>query len=215
MKGCRMFARILQAPLKSSLLGLLCIILLYFLSGCSPTQTTNDSDNKSINKDWRELGPEATNQFKSDSNQPTAGTANAKILEQATVALNESSRSGPDGGNLACAWMVNKILKRSVGFKVNGDSTTTMNTEFKRLVASGRAEKIPLKSAQPGDVIISPTTWSPKRNTGHVGIVGQNGSIFSNSSKNAQWESNYDMSRWLGYYKKDKGLDTFAYRILG
>ena len=129
-------------------------------TGCSQSTTQNS---EAVSSAWRdpepgEVGPSVpTSSAKLGSSAAVGGSANAKIFEQAQSALNESSRNGPDGGNLACAWMVNKILQRAVGFTVNGDSTSSMHTEFQRLVASGRAEQIPIASVQPGDVIISPT----------------------------------------------------------
>ena len=202
------------------------------MGGCNQTSTPRNT-NSELSTQWRDPEPAsvspslpkpeiispkiATSMLTSEQNNgmtSVGDSANVKIFEEAQDALNESSRNGPDGGNLACAWMVNKILERAVGFKVNGDSTTTMNRDFGRLVASGRAEEVPLTETQPGDVIISPTVWTPTRNTGHVGIVGENGSIFSNSSSNARWESNFTMNSWLNYYQQNKGLRTYAYRIV-
>ena len=155
--------------------------------------------------------PDAISAVQSES--PAAGSANQRILSEAREAIGESSRNGPDGGNLACAWMVNKILDRAVGYKVNGDSTTTMNQVFRSHVASGRAQQIPASQAQPGDIIISPTTWTPTRNTGHVGIVGENGVVMSNSSSRARWEENFTAESWFRRYEQQKGLRTYIYRI--
>ena len=156
-----------------------------------------------------------TNWFPSPAQPVTGeGTANESVFTEAQKALGESSRSGPDGGNLACAWMVNKILKRAVGYKVNGDSTTSMNQVFQSHVRSGKALLVPINDAQPGDVIISPTTWSPKRNTGHVGIIGEGSDVYSNSSGAAKWENNYTVDRWQNRYQNQKGLKTYVYRIL-
>jgi hypothetical protein len=156
-----------------------------------------------------------TNGFLSPTQSVTEeGTANESVFAEAQKALGESSRSGPDGGNLACAWMVNKILKRAVGYKVNGDSTTSMNQVFQSHIRSGKALLVPINDAKPGDVIISPTTWSPKRNTGHVGIIGEGGDVFSNSSGAAKWDKNYTVDRWLNRYQNQKGLQTYVYRIL-
>jgi hypothetical protein len=139
---------------------------------------------------------------------------NAQIYQEAVNSVGESSKSGPGGGNVACAWFVNKILKRSIGTTVNGDSTSTMGQKFNTLVAAGRAEEIPLSEALPGDIVISPTEWSPTRNTGHVGIVGDSNKIFSNSSKQAAWSQNFTKNTWQGYYGSKKGLEVKAYRML-
>ena len=229
------FSKFRQIPF-SLLLGILVVgVLQLVLIGCSqgPSKSKNSSDK--ISKNWREARPpdtpigaiaepsvlnfsdsaEKDSIVLSESNSsafPTS-SANASIMDEAIKALGESSKNGPDGGNLACAWMVNKILQRSVGYKVNGDSTTSMNQVFQSHVASGRALLIPAAQARHGDIIISPTVWSPKRNTGHVGIVGQNGKIMSNSSCRAQWEENFTSESWYRKYEQKKGLRTFIYRI--
>ena len=229
------FSKFRQAPFSLLLSILVAGSLQLVLIGCSqgPSKSKNSSDK--ISKNWREARPPNTpigapavpsaQNFsprlskdrlvlsESDKNSVPTGSANEKIMDEATKALGESSKSGPDGGNLACAWMVNKILQRSVGYKVNGDSTTSMNQVFQSHVASGRALLIPASQARHGDIIISPTVWSPKRNTGHVGIVGQNGKIMSNSSSRAQWEENFTSESWYRKYEQKKGLRTFIYRI--
>jgi len=146
--------------------------------------------------------------------QPEARDAGPEIFAEAQKALGESSRSGPDGGNLACAWFVNKILKRTVGYKVDGDSTSNMEKDFQAEIAKGKAMKVSLAEAKPGDIILSPTVWYPTRNTGHVGIVGENQQIMSNSSSKAKWSQNFTYDSWKAYYQTRKGLEINIYRIL-
>jgi len=144
--------------------------------------------------------------------QPRTGRS-AEIYDAARRAVGESSRSGPDGGNLACAWFVNKILRRTVGYTVNGDGTSSMYTVFQSLERAGHAERIPVENAQPGDIILSPTVWTPRRNTGHVGIMGSGNQIYSNSSARARWEQNFSMSSWRDRYLRRKGLGLYIYRL--
>tara|TARA_B100000674_G_scaffold451456_1_gene422246 strand:+ start:953 stop:1654 length:702 start_codon:yes stop_codon:yes gene_type:complete len=205
------------------------------LIGCSQAPSKPKNSNDKISKNWREArpsdtpitaiaGPSTMNFLyspekgaivlsESDRNTFPTDSANEKIMDEAIKALGESSKSGPRRGKFACAWMVNKILQRSIGYKVNGDSTSSMNKVFQSHVASGRAQLIPASQARLGDIIISPTVWYPKRNTGHVGIVGQNGKIMSNSSTRAQWEENYTAESWYRRYEQQRGLRTFIYRI--
>ncbi|MCO4783950.1 MAG: hypothetical protein KC646_16605 [Candidatus Cloacimonetes bacterium] len=138
------------------------------------------------------------------------GEANATIFREAKEALGESSAAGPDGGNLACAWMVNKILERSVGFKVDGDSTSRMDTEFQALVSSGKAEKIDVADSRPGDIILSPTGAK----VGHVGIIGESNEVYSNSSSAAEWKQNFTVDRWTSYYQGSRNLPVNIYRIV-
>ncbi|MCO4783953.1 MAG: CHAP domain-containing protein [Candidatus Cloacimonetes bacterium] len=146
------------------------------------------------------------------------GPANASIFREATKAMGESSAAGPGGGSVSCAWMVNKVLKRSLGITVDGNATALMNKDFKSMVAAGKAEQISVSNAKPGDIIISPTEG---KNIGHVGIVGEGGTILSNGGskgpnggKEYKWQDKFNMSSWKGYYQTKKGLDMKIFRIV-
>ena len=201
--------------IPSSFLFIIIVVgsLQLVLIGCSQAPSKSKNSSPKISNNWREARPSDTPIVFSESDRIPTGSANEQILEEAIKALGESSKSGPRRGKFACAWMVNKILQRSIGYKVNGDSTSSMNKVFQSHVASGRAQLIPASQARLGDIIISPTVWYPKRNTGHVGIVGQNGKIMSNSSTRAQWEENYTAESWYRRYEQQRGLRTFIYRI--
>ena len=141
-------------------------------------------------------------------------SAGPQIYQEAVRAVGESSSSGPDGGNLACAWFVNRILKRTIGYTVDGDSTSSMETDFQAEIAKGKAVSVSLAEAQPGDIILPPTVWTPTRNTGHVGIIGEDQKIYSNSSRRAQWSQNFTYNSWVEYYQTGKNLEVKIYRIL-
>ena len=201
--------------IPSSFLFIIIVVgsLQLVLIGCSQAPSKSKNSSPKISNNWREARPSDTPIVFSESDRIPTGSANEQILEEAIKALGESSRSGPHNGNRACAWMVNKILQRSVGYTVDGDATKDMNKIFQSHVASGRALLIPATEARPGDIIISPTVHSPRHIIGHVGIVGQNGKIMSNSSGSAQWEENYTAESWYRRYEQQKGLETFIYRI--
>jgi hypothetical protein len=193
------------------------VLMVFFLAGCEQGAT---GDSGQVNTDWRGAqtdlgsGPAVSSNNESTGGTAPAGSNSAKI-HQATVRAvdNMSSRNGPDGGNLACAWAVNKILQASIGKKFDHDSTTDMDRELRMGVSSGTVESIPVSEARPGDIVISPTIWSPERVTGHVGIVGENGKIYSNSSREAQWKQNFTMASWKDYYGSKKGLKVNIYRV--
>ncbi len=105
--------------------------------------------------------------------------------------LDSSKAPGTDGGNLACAWAVNRIASMALGREVGGGlSTTKMHGVLK-----GRHFRIEEGEAKGGAVIISPTDPA-KRGHGHVGVMGDGGKIYSNSSKRARWEQNYSLRSW-------------------
>jgi len=198
-----------------------CYILSFFaFTGCSNQGSGNQSGpqtNRSFHNPSAEEPGSSPAATPSRESAP-AGSNNARILSAAHSALGESSAAGPDGGNLACAWMVNRILQRSVGYRINGDSTASMHQQLESRVRQGLAERIPIDSIQPGDIIISPTRFEPTRSTGHVGIMGRGGQIYENSSSQARWIQRRGVSGWRSYYESSNKhggpLRTYAYRIM-
>lgn len=207
------------------------------ISGCDPNQqkTKSESGTQDVNRTWHEAPAEqeytgflpqndtdqqqltesvAETTSDDDSNGASAGEINKKIYDEAKNSVGESSASGPGGGNVACAWFVNKILKRSIGQTVNGDSTSTMGQKFRTMVNAGKAQEIPMSESKPGDIVLSPTEWQPTRNTGHVGIIGEGNQIYSNSSSAKAWSQNFTKQRWQSYYGNNKGLQVKVYRII-
>ena len=73
------------------------------------------------------------------------------------------------------------------------------------------------KDVLPGDIVISPTQGA---NTGHVGIVGQNGIIMSNNSfKDSNgvkgiFDENYTLASWRRYFFEKKGLGLHYFRVV-
>lgn len=133
--------------------------------------------------------------------------ANEEILSAAKKALGESSVEGPGGGRLSCVWMLNKILKRSVGYTIDTNSVTSMDNDFQGEISKGRAMQVSsLNEAQPGDIIVSPG--------GHVGVIAENRKIFSNSSSTKTWRQNFTYDSWKRDYVQAKGLKIKVYRIL-
>jgi hypothetical protein len=120
-----------------------------------------------------------------------------------------STRNMPDTekGRRACAGAVNAILKNS-GIPQAGGGLST--AAMFRSLASGRGDLVPLSQAQPGDIIISPTTRGV---TGHVGILGLNGRIIENSSSRAMVIEGRSISTWVNHYSGKMGLPTYAFRL--
>ena len=124
-----------------------------------------------------------------------------------------------DGGNLACAWAVNYVVKDAIGRDVSGDvpdGLTSTAVMYDTLVG-GRGADVAIANAPPGSIVISPTRWvNGSRNTGHVGILGKGTGderpIYSNSSRHARWEKNHTVGKWIAYYG-GKGLQVKVYRF--
>jgi len=103
--------------------------------------------------------------------------------------------------------MLNKILKRSVGYTIDTNSVTSMDNDFQAEISKGRAMQVPsLEEAKPGDIIVSPG--------GHVGVIGEDRKIYSNSSSRRKWWRNFNYDTWRRDYVTRKGLEIKVYRIL-
>lgn len=111
-----------------------------------------------------------------------------RIANEASQFWNISSESGPDGGNLACAYMVNKVLERVLGHKYGLDPDT-VNSVRTDLLQQG-AQIIPVQQALPGDLALAFNTASLKDiggATAHIGIFLTPSLIIANSSTNRRF----------------------------
>lgn len=113
-----------------------------------------------------------------------AGGKNQAIMQALRSFFGQSSREGPDGGNLACAWMVNKVLRSAVGTQVgdNPNYVPSVEADLRR----GKGRQVPASQAQAGDIVIS-------GDTGHIGFYIGNGKVLSNSSSKAAFSYVSDM----------------------
>jgi hypothetical protein len=166
--------------------------------------------------------------FYASLRSPHAQTATATATgNQREIAIHGSAKKhenklssadvpGTEGGNLACAWAVNFVVKDGIGQEVGGGLSTAVM--FEKL-AAGRGKEVDLSIARPGSLVISPTEFRPdgSRNTGHVGILGAGAGdqrpIYSNSSNDALWKSNFTVGKWNSYYKVRKGLKVRTYSV--
>lgn len=139
-----------------------------------------------------------------------AGSINQRIHQAAVNSVdNLDSSGGPGGGNLACAWAVNRILRSTIGRTFDHNGTSSMDAELRMGVSSGTVERIDRENVRPGDIVISPTVGD---RIGHVGIMGENGMIYSNSSRLKQWKQNYNLSSWTDRYT-GRNLAVNFYRV--
>jgi hypothetical protein len=112
-------------------------------------------------------------------------------------------------GNLACAWAVNFIANVSLGEPVGGGRSTQRMRDVLR-AGGTRWRLVESNTPQPGDLILSPTS---DKATGHVGIVGADGLVYSNSSSRASWRQNYSFDSWRDRYQR-LGLEMLLFRWL-
>lgn len=134
---------------------------------------------------------------------------NALVYESARECenvLSSANAPGTNNGRLACAWAVNTVVERKLGRPVGGGlSTIKMHQVLKaRHFRKRRA------TASPGTIIISPTQGSK---VGHVGIMGENEDVFSNSSTRALWVRNFTVDTWNHEFITNRGLPVYFFDL--
>ncbi|RVN00444.1 hypothetical protein CN120_23435 [Sinorhizobium meliloti] len=149
--------------------------------------------------------------FEPDSEAAAAESLDKALLKTAQESLGMSSREAPgtNRGRLACAWAVNRVCEKALRRQLGGGLATANMIKVLR----ARHVQVNRGGAPAGCVVISPTVYSGNRaNIGHVGIVGENNTIYSNSSSRARWEQNFTVDSWTQYYR-GKGLGVYFYRL--
>ncbi len=136
------------------------------------------------------------------ANKTLKGDAPAKIARVAQQMKGMDTSAGPDGGNLACAWSVNKVLQQSIGHTIGSNPDYVPSVEA--ALQSGSGLRISAAQAVAGDIVIAGTA-------GHIGICQNSGCsrVLSNSSSRAKfaWESDTNFG---GYYG---GQSSRIYRV--
>jgi hypothetical protein len=167
------------------------------VAGCDPENESNGNGAG---------GGTPSSQTPGSVDQPSAQSA-ADLASAAAANVGElRSDIGPqtDYGNRGCAWAVDQVVKAQTGVDFNTLSTAEMYNELR----DGMGIAVDANNPPPGAIIISPTQGDI---TGHVGIVGYNGLVYSNSSSSATWEQNYTVAAWHNYF--DGRTGTFAFIV--
>jgi phage protein D len=142
------------------------------------------------NNDWQEGsdGPRGRN------NRLPASQKAAAIADAASRSRGMGTRGGPDGGNNACLYSVNRVL-RSAGITPPwGNSVYVPNA--RAVLAGGAGTR--LSGPEPGAIAIMRDNGSPPYP--HIGIVQRDGSIISNSSSRGSFSWVASPSSYSSYY---------------
>jgi hypothetical protein len=132
-----------------------------------------------------------------------------RVFESALACNNHlSSRNvpGTNRGRRACAWAVNEVVRRALGRPIGGGLQTSEMVKVLRR----RHTPIEEEEAEPGTIIISPTSGGV---TGHVGIVGERSRVYSNSSSRALFVQNYTFRSWRAWYEDELELEVLFFRL--
>lgn len=133
--------------------------------------------------------------------QTAIADMNARILASALKLRGMSTADGPDGGNNACAWTVNKVMQ-DAGISPLGANPNYVPAVLDAL-KQGRGQLVSRESAKAGDLVVA-------NGEAHIGIGLTDccSRVLSNSSSRAcfVWESDTDFD---GYY----GGQSTIYRL--
>ena len=112
---------------------------------------------------------------------------------------------------LGCAESVCSILKHSVARDFPLElATWLLNT----LLRKDKRFKSTL-ALSPGNIILSPSFSGNGKIRGHVGIIGENGTIMSADSGTGIWKENYNIQTWVTRYRKLGGFPIYVFEPLG
>lgn len=126
---------------------------------------------------------------------PTIATSqlNNAIANAATTLRGMSTADGPDGGNNACAWSINRVLQQA-GIPPLGENPNYVPSLVDAL-KSDRGQPIKRSDAKAGDLVIA-------YEEAHIGIGLDNlcATVLSNSSSRARfsWETDTDFDDYYG-----------------
>ncbi|MEO0769054.1 MAG: hypothetical protein AAFY72_06415 [Cyanobacteria bacterium J06649_4] len=131
-----------------------------------------------------------------------AGETNQSIYRALGSMGGFDTSMGPDGGNLACAWAVNRVLANA-GIQPLGSNPNYVPSVEADL-QNGRGAQISQGEAQAGDIVIA-------EGQAHIGLCLNEGctQVRSNSSSRARfdWTSDFDFNGFYG------GGSSRVYRI--
>jgi len=128
-----------------------------------------------------------------NNGKPASVKAKA-VADAAASSRGMNTRGGPDGGNNACLYAVNKVLRKA-GITPPWGSSNYVPTA-RSVLASGAGTL--LSGPEPGAIAIMRDNGSPPYP--HIGIVQRDGSIISNSSSRGTFSWVASPSGYAGYY---------------
>jgi len=117
---------------------------------------------------------------------------NAEILKNSKNSVDKrlwwhsDFRNSVKGGRLGCAASVSEVLKAS-GYRYANSAGVG---GLVGILQQNGWEKVPLSQAQPGDVVYAGkpgTRWWEGGGNAHIGVVGEDGQVFHNSSGQKRW----------------------------
>ena len=112
---------------------------------------------------------------------------------------------------LGCAESTCSIIKHSIARDFPLELATWI---LYKLLRKDKRFKQTL-ALSPGNIIISPTGYGNGSIRGHVGIVGENGAIYSSESSTGLWKTNYNIQTWATRYRGIGGFPIYVFAPVG
>src|SRR5271166_6964909 len=106
---------------------------------------------------------------------------------------------------------IDRVVYPITGFRLESDATR----QILQRLRTGSAVEVAPKTAPPGSIIVSPTTFSRSGPVylGHAGIVGPDGSIYSADARfGGAWTKNVSVAEWLKRFAGKNGCYAFVLR---
>lgn len=118
---------------------------------------------------------------------------------------------------LGCAETVNNIFIEALGYKVGGGASTAKMLEaLTGTVPNGRFVEVTRTQARAGDIVLSATgTGNGTIAHGHVGVLGENGVIYSNNSHKDMLDDHITAEEWKNYFARKGGFPVRYFRAVG
>lgn len=111
--------------------------------------------------------------------------------------------------DLGCAESLSNIIKKVVPFPIiTGTWTLRAKLTTSRLFMEAT------ENTGRGTIILCATGSGNGTIRGHVGILGDNGTIMSNSSATGQWTQNYTLEAWKERWEKAGGFTIHYYTLI-
>ncbi len=106
---------------------------------------------------------------------------------------------------------IDRIVYPITGFRLESDATR----QILQRLRTGSGIEVALKTAPPGSIVVSPTTFSRSGPVylGHAVIVGADGSIYSADARSGgAWTKNLSVAEWLKWFAGKNGCYAFVLR---
>jgi hypothetical protein len=146
---------------------------------------------------------------------------NARVFAKAQsfVGFNTAKVPGTEGGNLACAWAVNEVVRLALGKPISTEGRGQNGLGTGGIYDALRKNHTQVGTPSAGSIVISPTPPTGSVH-GHVGIVGQNPGgatdntqIFSNSSSQKKFAQNLSVRSWEARYESTLHLQVLYFNL--